>query len=117
MKIKKIRIQADCGDYLWSDQGLISIEDICKDNLTELDKQFKDWASEPEPFYPDFENFPWESFHKRGIALSMLLKSKIDPEIYLYYRKTPDDPNYELDETTDITEKMIMNNPDQAIKL
>jgi hypothetical protein len=107
IKIKEIRIQADCGDYLWSDLGLISIEDVCLDDLSELDKKFKDWASEPELFYPHFKNFPWDSFHKRGITLSRSLKGKIDPTIYLYYRKTPDDPNYEIDEITDITEKIV----------
>ncbi|HCE42862.1 MAG TPA: hypothetical protein DET40_04890 [Lentisphaeria bacterium] len=100
--IKEIIIQADGSDCFWSPEGLIGLDELGRGDLSKLSKEFSDWGMKKELKFPNFDGFDWKSYHEKGIGLSRKLKKVVGSSVRIIYRKSPDDPKYQVDEYTEI---------------
>lgn len=116
MKPKEIIIMADYGSgaYAWDEKGvpydfenIPNIEGI-GEIISELER-WQEWFQKGTLADKDFlqttpfaRNFPWEEFHAKGLELARRIRRLIDPEIKLVYSNPVEDPNYKIDENTEI---------------
>ncbi len=66
-----------------------------------LEAAFSEWAW---PFESEYNNpdFDWEDFHRAGIELARRLKDEVGDAYDVVYLKASEDPNYAVDERTEI---------------
>lgn len=96
--LTKIRIMADYGEaYAWDQCGTCiglgyNFEDIPE--IQAIEDDFIKWAGDFWAAEDDDPNFPWEEFHKRGIALTARLNQAIPEniDIEISYSRPDEDP-------------------------
>ncbi len=96
--LKKIRIMADYGDaYAWDQHGVCIGLAYNFKNIPEIqtiEDELIQWAGDFWKSEDNDPNFPWEEFHKRGMALTARLNQAIpkDIDIEVSYSRPYEDP-------------------------
>ena len=104
--LSKIRIMADYGDaYAWDQDGVNIGLSYNFENIPEIEaieEEFIRWSGDFWKTENNDPHFPWEEFHKRGVALTARLHEAIPKNlnIEISYNRPYEDPNGKLQNET-----------------
>jgi hypothetical protein len=74
--------------YAWDGDGCaITLEGLGIAASAQLEAEFEAWASHLWDVNDKPERFPWNSFNERGLELARKLRSLLDPDVVILYRK------------------------------
>lgn len=103
--LSKIRIMADYGDaYAWDQNGFcIGLGYNFPENaqIEGIEQELNKWAGDFGASEDNDPNFPWEVFHRRGLALATRLHKALPPDvdIEICYQRPYEDPKGKMRDT------------------